>query len=182
MEYAENGALKTENPLTMEKCKRYFSQLITGLAYRKSLQLSNHLVHTRGICHRDIKPENLLLTSLDTIKISDFGVSYEFKDDDTLKSTAGTPAFQSPESCTERPYSGKAADIWAAGITLYILVYGYPPFGGDSYHEIYQSILNKQLEFPNIPDSLRDLFSRILDKNPETRIKLEQIQQHKWVV
>jgi len=58
-------------------------------------------VHKNRIIHRDIKPENLLVTEDGSVKISDFGVSHVFHgDDDTLKRSAGSPAFLSPELCT----------------------------------------------------------------------------------
>lgn len=173
MEFVENGSLKTDKPLPIEKCNKYMHDLIRGLEY----------LHSQNICHRDIKPENLLLSGLDVVKLSDFGVSHIYEGtDDTLKKTAGTPAFLAPEACTDEPYSGKAADIWAVGVTLYMMVYGTSPFIGDSFGEIYQSILNKELTFSDdTPEDLKDLLCRLLDKNPKTRITIDQIKKHPWM-
>jgi calcium/calmodulin-dependent protein kinase kinase 2 len=93
--------------------------------------------------HRDIKPDNLLLNAEDVLKIVDFGVSEMFtKDDDRLKSSSGSPAFASPE--LSQPgitnVSGKAADIWAMGVTLYALIYGVLPFNNHNVLELYQNI------------------------------------------
>ena len=93
--------------------------------------------------HRDIKPDNLLLDSHDVLKIVDFGVSEMFtKEDDRLKSSSGSPAFASPElsHVGAGPVSGKAADIWAMGVTLFALIYGCLPFHSHNVLELYQSI------------------------------------------
>jgi [calcium/calmodulin-dependent protein kinase] kinase len=100
-----------------------------------------NIVHSRKIVHRDIKPENLLLDNTNTLKIADFGVSEEWTDNDAmLKKSAGTPAFLAPETLNGEShivttsnaiviilgtsFGGKAIDIWAAGVTLYCMIYG----------------------------------------------------------
>jgi calcium/calmodulin-dependent protein kinase kinase 2 len=113
--------------------RTYFSQLIE--------------VHAQGIAHRDIKPDNLLLDANDVLKIVDFGVSEMFtKEDDRLKSSSGTPAFSSPELSYAgfNNVSGKAADIWAMGITLYALIYGYLPFNDQNVLELYENIRHQE--------------------------------------
>ncbi len=123
------------------------------------------------------------MSALDIVKLSDFGVSHIFTgSNDTLKTTAGTPAFLAPEACTDSPYSGKIADIWAVGIALYMMAFGHAPFHGDSYMETYQNIIHKELTFPeDTPEELQDLLKKLLDKNPKTRITIEQIKQHAWM-
>jgi calcium/calmodulin-dependent protein kinase kinase 2 len=97
--------------------------------------------------HRDIKPDNLLLDSHDVLKIVDFGVSEMFtKEDDRLKSSSGSPAFSSPELSQGgiSNVSGKAADIWAMGVTLYALIYGALPFNDHNVLELYENIRHKE--------------------------------------
>ncbi|OLL24444.1 Calcium/calmodulin-dependent protein kinase kinase 2 isoform B [Neolecta irregularis DAH-3] len=75
-------------PYTDSQCRKWFRDLILGIEY----------LHAQEIVHRDIKPDNLLLTKDGTLKIVDFGVSEMFsKNDDTLRDTAGSPAFLAPE-------------------------------------------------------------------------------------
>lgn len=109
-----------------------------------------NLVHAQGIVHRDIKPDNLLLDSNDVLKIVDFGVSEMFtKEDDRLKSSSGSPAFASPElsHVGTAAVSGKAADIWAMGVTLYALIYGCLPFNNHNVLELYENIRHEKYSF-----------------------------------
>jgi 5'-AMP-activated protein kinase, catalytic alpha subunit len=99
----------------------YFAQLIEGIEY----------CHGKGICHRDLKPENLLLDDKGHLKISDFGLSAINNEsaaggpDESIFHTAcGTPNYVAPEVLMDKGYDGKAADIWSAGVILYVLLAG----------------------------------------------------------
>ena len=73
------------------------------------------------IAHRDIKPENLLLSDMDQVKLSDFGLSTEMM---SSVDQSGTKAFQPPEvnQNLDKSYNTQMVDIWAMGVTLMILV------------------------------------------------------------
>ncbi|KNE66869.1 CAMKK/ELM protein kinase, variant [Allomyces macrogynus ATCC 38327] len=128
--------------------------------------------------------------------------------DNELAKTAGSPAFFAPELCVlhDEPSSAvcdvagidspssasaarfpitKAIDIWAAGVTLYCLVFGCCPFVADSEFELFERIPVQPLTFPEdmlpLDPDLEDLFRRVLDKNPETRATLADIKHHPWV-
>lgn len=167
------------------------------------------LVHYQGIVHRDIKPANLLLTADHVVKISDFGVSYfsellaedhhsSYDSNDAaasrsriareLAKTAGSPAFFAPELCTVGDDTAsritKAIDVWALGVTLYCLVFGRCPFEAETEYELFKLIPTQPLEFPadiEIEDDLRDLLCKLLTKDFEQRITLEQVRLHPWV-
>ncbi|ORY48931.1 Pkinase-domain-containing protein [Rhizoclosmatium globosum] len=81
---------------------------------------------------------------------------------------------------------GAAIDVWALGVTLYCLVYGRVPFIAATEFELFHVICKTpiSLSFPSEPaidDNLRHLLTSILDKNPETRIKLPAIKVHPWI-
>lgn len=184
MEYVQNGpVLKLENnrakcTFSEQKSRKYINDILSGLEY----------LHSMRVCHRDIKPENLLLDGSDNVKLSDFGVSTMYEgEDDTVKVTAGTPAFLAPEACTGEKYSGRMADIWAVGVTLFIFTFGYLPFNGDSYMEMYKSIQNDPLLFPDEDEStevsaeLKNLIKRMLEKDAKNRIRLPDIKNHPWI-
>ncbi|KAJ3206649.1 hypothetical protein HDU83_000385 [Entophlyctis luteolus] len=80
---------------------------------------------------------------------------------------------------------GAAIDVWALGVTLFCLVYGRVPFTADTEFELFHVICKNEVEFPDAPNTdrdLRDLLEKMLDKNPDTRIKLPEIKIHPWIV
>ncbi|KAF3406931.1 Calcium/calmodulin-dependent protein kinase kinase 1 [Talaromyces pinophilus] len=170
------GLDQKTDPYEDERCRLWFRDLILGIEY----------LHSQGIVHRDIKPDNCLLTSDDVLKVVDFGVSEMFaKDSDmyTAKS-AGSPAFLPPELCVVKhgDVSGKAADIWSMGVTLYCLRYGRIPFEKQSIFELYESIRNDDFDLGNEQDgNFKDLMHRILEKDPTKRITMSELRNHPWV-
>lgn len=79
----------------------------------------------------------------------------------------------------QHSYSGKAADIWALGATLYSLVYGNVPFLASSVLAVYEKIKNEDVQFPSQPeitDELKNLITQMLTKDPSQRITLPQIK------
>lgn len=95
------------------------------------------------LLRRDLKPENLLLASKAkgaAVKLADFGLAIEVQgDQQAWFGFAGTPGYLSPEVLKKEPY-GKAVDIWACGVILYILLVGYPPFWDEDQHRLYAQI------------------------------------------
>ncbi|XP_061497336.1 calcium/calmodulin-dependent protein kinase kinase 1 isoform X3 [Anopheles gambiae] len=178
-------SIPTETPLSEERAWNVFRDVLLGVEY----------LHYQRIIHGDLKPANLLLSDSGSVKVADLGVCNEFLGEDAAMnngSTAGTPAFRAPETLLpgQHFYNGKAADIWALGATLFSLVHGNVPFIATSVPGVYEKIKNDPLEFPancssaaasTISEELRDLISRMLDKDPQQRITLPQIKEHPWM-
>jgi [calcium/calmodulin-dependent protein kinase] kinase len=138
-------------------------------------------VHAQGVVHRDIKPDNLLLTHDDVLKIVDFGVSEMFDKLDNMRTTksAGSPAFLPPELCIGKhgEVSGKAADIWSMGVSLYCLWYGRIPFERTGVLDMYEAIRTENVKFPDDEDpDFVDLMTKILEKDPEKRITMAELR------
>jgi calcium/calmodulin-dependent protein kinase kinase 2 len=137
-------------------------------------------VHFQGVIHRDIKPDNLLLADDDVLKIVDFGVSEMFSkpEDMRVAKSAGSPAFLPPELCGKHgDVSGKAADIWSMGVSLYCLKYGKIPFNRDGVLDMYEAIKSEEPHMPEDenPDFV-DLIRQVLEKDPEKRIKMDRLR------
>ncbi|KAG4416436.1 hypothetical protein IFR04_010414 [Cadophora malorum] len=168
------GLNEKADPYDRESCRHWFRDLILGIEY----------LHAQGVVHRDIKPDNLLLTEDDVLKIVDFGVSemFEKASDMMTAKSAGSPAFLPPELCVTRhgDVSGKAADIWSMGVSLYCLRFGRIPFERSGVLELYESIRNDHPEIDAEPDFC-DLMQRMLEKDPKKRIKMAELREHPWV-
>jgi len=138
-------------------------------------------VHAQGVVHRDIKPDNLLLTEDDVLKIVDFGVSEMFEKASDMRTakSAGSPAFMPPELCVTKhgDVSGKAADIWSMGVSLYCLRFGKIPFERSGVLELYEAIKHDQVDFEsdNEPEFI-DLMKKLLEKDPNKRIKMPELR------
>ncbi len=187
-EYIDGGAVMPDErvcePISLSNARRYVAQLIDGLSY----------LHFQRVIHRDIKPGNLLIDKgSGALKITDFGVSQVYDDDDTIRNTAGTAAFLAPEMLTGASFSGKISDIWAVGITLYMFLFGTTPFLADTVPEIYDNIRGKDIPFPAVSATGKaldlaamaaamDLIRRLLDRNPATRITLEEARTHPFLL
>eukprot|EP00741_Cyanophora_paradoxa_P003575 tig00000093_g3473.t1 len=163
--------------LPQNQARKIFQQLITALDY----------MHSRGIVHRDIKPTNIMLTPDLRVKISDFGVSERLKateSSDVVTKFSGSPAFLPPEIATGKEgFSGAKIDIWAAGITLFLMLTGKIPFEGNSVGELFDRIAQGQIDIPESvedPDC-RDLLAGMLRYKEEERFTLEQIKTHRWM-
>ena len=138
-----------------------------------------------NIIHRDIKPENILIDEQGNIKLADFGVSSMLPVDGTdfTSSNAGSALFFSPEACNGKQYRGKLNDLWACGVTLYFMCTGKYPFDANNHVKLFEQIKQKLPEFPAHLNNtkLKDLITRMLEKNENDRISINQIKVHPWV-
>lgn len=158
--------------LSEAESRRYFQQLIDGVDY----------CHSKGVYHRDLKPENLLLDSLGNLKISDFGLSALPEPGiKLLRTTCGTPNYVAPEVLGHKGYDGAAADVWSCGVILYVLMAGYLPFDEIDLTTLYSKIETAEFSCPSwFPMGAKSLICKILDPNPETRIKISDIRDDEW--
>ncbi|KAJ2344503.1 Cell cycle serine/threonine-protein kinase cdc5/MSD2, partial [Coemansia sp. RSA 2618] len=158
---------------------RYFlSQLTQGIA----------ALHDARIIHRDIKHSNLLLDQYNRIKIADFGLSTILDaDTDRKLSFLGTPNFLAPE-LVERGGHGFGVDVWAAGVLLFVMLFGKPPFSlgrstGTNLQELYARIVSQTIEFPADPatsPSVQKLITRLCSKSEATRVCARDVCNEAW--
>ncbi|XP_059665765.1 phosphoenolpyruvate carboxylase kinase 1 [Cornus florida] len=144
--------------------------------------------HRLGIAHRDIKPDNVLFDSRNRLKLADFGSAEWFGvgEDRTMSGIVGTPYYVAPEVLSGRDYNEKV-DVWSAGVILYIMLAGFPPFYGDSPAETFQAVLRANLRFPtkafrSVSPEAKDLLRKMLCKDVSRRFSAEQVLRHPWII
>ncbi|KAH0637287.1 hypothetical protein KY290_037671 [Solanum tuberosum] len=141
--------------------------------------------HRLGVAHRDIKPDNILFNNWNDLKLADFGSAQCFCEGELMSGVVGTPYYVAPEVLAGRDYNEKV-DIWSAGVILYIMFAGIPPFYGDSTEEIFEAVLRANLRFPtrifrSVSPAAKDLLRRMLCKDISRRFSAEQVLRHPWI-
>ncbi|VVA93759.1 unnamed protein product [Arabis nemorensis] len=146
------------------------------------------ICHFMGVIHRDLKPENFLLSGKDEasamLKATDFGVSVFIEEGKVYEDIVGSAYYVAPE-VLKRNY-GKAIDIWSAGVILYILLCGIPPFWAETDKGIFEEILRGEIDFeskpwPSISESAKDLVRNMLKSDPKKRFTAAQVLEHPWI-
>ncbi|EAX95515.1 CAMK family protein kinase [Trichomonas vaginalis G3] len=175
IEYSENGTLlqhiNKNGPIIEQLARRYFIQLLIAVEY---------LHNVKKIAHRDIKLENILFDSFYNIRLTDFGISKDFENQPEFHTICGSPSYLAPEIIQGHPYSTKS-DIWSLGVVLYAMVNGKLPFDASNQKELFHKILKENVTFnANVSPQLKDLLTKMLNKNQNARISLEQIKEHQW--
>uniref|UniRef100_A0A7S0WMQ4 Non-specific serine/threonine protein kinase n=1 Tax=Pyramimonas obovata TaxID=1411642 RepID=A0A7S0WMQ4_9CHLO len=147
--------------------------------------------HAKNVIYRDIKPDNFLFlnTRQDSpLKATDFGLATYYTPGEVLTRRCGTPSYLAPE-VVMRKY-GPEADNWSTGVTVYQLLSGKLPFSSQrgSIKEVLRAVLEDPVvlddEFwtTKISDGARDLTTRLLDRNPATRLTAQEALEHPWVL
>ena len=189
-EYARFGSLfdvlKNQNKLiTKEKIFQIIYQISKALLHLKQ----------KKIVHKDIKLENILVTDLNEkniiVKLGDFGCATQcFTKKIFQFSKKGTAQYLSPEIIITHKFDYKA-DVWALGIIIYeILTNGISPFNYENNNKIYDEIKNysdfKSISEPikklHVDEDLVDLLAKMLEKDCNKRINVEQILESKYIL
>lgn len=179
LELAHNGELQRymkqvmRRPMTEPEAANILGQVVAGLLY----------LHSHQIMHRDMSLSNLLLSQDMHIKIADFGLATQLKRPDERHVTmCGTPNYISPE-VVSRASHGLTADVWGLGCMFYTLLVGQPPFDTDAVQSTLNKVVMSDYQMPSfISYEARDLIDKLLKKNPNERISLEQVLQHQFML
>jgi NIMA (never in mitosis gene a)-related kinase len=176
MDYADAGDLaskikQTETYFSETQILDWFAQIVLALKH----------MHDRKIVHRDIKCSNIFLTSMNIVKLGDFGISsFLSHTNDFLKSFAGTYFYLSPEIINNQPYNYKT-DVWSLGVVLYELCTLHPPFTTIKNDKKILEAKIKSGNFKDIPliysQELKNLVSSLLTVAHTKRPSVKEILQ-----
>ncbi|GMM27433.1 aurora kinase [Martiniozyma asiatica (nom. inval.)] len=178
VEYAAFGELykilKSQRRLKDDVASLYIYQISLALIH----------LHDKNIIHRDLKPENVLIHFNNCIKLADFGWStYKNNVDGKRRNTmCGTLDYLPPEMVEAKNHDNKV-DIWAVGVLLYELVVGKPPFEEEQSNLTYRRIVKVDLHIPDFVDKdAAKLIKSLLKYDPNERITLQQVLNHRWIL
>ena len=186
-EYCSGGELfqKAETHLSENQIAVIFKQILSGLSY----------LHSNNIVHRDLKLENILISDTEyvpitgeeylDIKIIDFGNAKHFENNVSDKSIVGSTLYLAPESFMKK--SGKESDLWSAGVILYMLVVGCPPFTGKSDKKILSNVQKGVYDknysrWKNASNEVKDLIEKLLISDPHKRLTAKEALNHNFFV
>jgi len=178
LELVEGPTLDTRierNPIPLREALRIARQLTEAL----------EAAHDKGIAHRDLKPNNIKITPNGAVKVLDFGLAKVLAGESAVQNFSqaltdtgqgvilGTPAYMSPEQATGQTVDG-STDVWAFGCVLFEMLTGRRAFPGDSTTEMIGAILGREPNWAllpkDMPESIRRLLRRCLEKDPRQRM------------
>ncbi len=152
--------------MSHDKAQYVFEKLVSALGY----------AHARGVIHRDIKPANVVLSPEGHVTLVDFGIA---KQEEGVKLTQtgmlmGTPQYMSPEQISGQGVDGRS-DLYAAGLILFEMLTGQPPFTGEKTFAVLRAHVEAQVPDPvqlrgeDIPKPLLGVIDALLQKDPNKR-------------
>ena len=184
-EYCKKGELFSyiKNKYNENQLSVLFYQVFSGLAY----------LHEKKILHRDLKLENLMVSEIEKdviteeeyfwMKIIDFGTAKIFEKNRAEKAVIGSSYYIAPEVLKQR-YNEKC-DTWSVGVILYMTLVGIAPFDGKTDEDIIRRIQKGKYDksnsrFVQHSEEVRDLVSKLLEKNIEKRLSAKEALNHPW--
>jgi len=180
LELVEGGSLEDKmypqggrNKLSLHKAQDYGEQILTGLDY----------LHSNKVVHRDLKPGNVLLAQDGTLKLADFGASFDIANATLARNqtTVGTPHYMAPEVVIREKHT-TASDMWSFGVMMFEMVTGKLPFESKNAPQLMCQLAtgNVEVEWPRglLPDNFRDLIEACLQSDPTKRPSPKALLKH----
>ena len=171
-----NVELTDGPPMPEDTARMYFQQLVDAILY----------MHRQKVAHRDLKLENIIITADKKLKVCDFGLAVEFRDEDTeehMRTTfCGTYRYMAPEIFMGEEYSAQKADVWAMGVILYTMCTGRFPFDHTDPLGLKGKITRAEPEYPDhFSPELTGLLRDLLKKQPDDGPKMEVVADYTCV-
>lgn len=168
-----------------------FEEKYVSVILRQVLEAVQEL-HNNKIIHRDIKAANILVSTKNTIKLTDFGVSAKLSKYEPTRTTfVGTICWMAPEILIQNNVGyDERADIWSIGITALELIFGVPPGHTQTPMKRALNILNDDPPDPNaeskiwnkkISRKFKKFVNACLKKDPSKRPSIEKLLKHSFI-
>ena len=189
LEHCVNGdlldRLRLVGGLSEPVARRIMKQLLTGL----------HHCHRLGIAHLDVMPENVFLDEKFSVRLGDFGHSRRVGAELLRNYTLGTPRYMAPEILSRTPYDGFKADVFSAGVVLFMLLTAHHPFGMAAQTDQHFNWLQRapgqfweahaaRAKLPRVAElspDFKELVRRMTTLEPKARLSLHEVFNHVWM-
>uniref|UniRef100_A0A3Q2PE09 Protein kinase domain-containing protein n=1 Tax=Fundulus heteroclitus TaxID=8078 RepID=A0A3Q2PE09_FUNHE len=147
------------------------SDVFSEAFYSACVLLGLEFLHLNKIIYRDLKLDNILMDAEGYVKITDFGLCKEgMGHGDQTSTFCGTPEFLAPEVLTDDTYT-RAVDWWGMGVLIYEMLVGESPFPGEDEEEVFDGIVNDDVQYPaSLPADAVSIMQKLLKKNPLKRL------------
>ena len=154
----------------------------------QSALLAVKYLHSKQICHRDIKPDNFLILEKEEdggiFKLGDLGFAKKFENGELCNEYLGTLLYAAPEIVSGTPYD-KSIDIWSLGVSMYLLLSGFPPFPATPECTLRRCIKSGAFMFPTqnwkgVSPEAKDLIRHMICVKPSDRWTPEECLKHIW--
>lgn len=182
MDYYSGGELFEH---VINKGREGFTEKEAADVMRNLMKFLSHC-HSIGLVHADVKPENIVFSHPEgDMKVVDFGMSVFCRPHENLKNVFGTVDYCSPEMANK--CCGQKTDVWSAGVLLYFLLSGSPPF----VYKNKEAILCRLKRHPRVcfnkpvwekvSDSGKDFIRKLLTPDAQTRPTADEALKHRWL-
>jgi len=164
----------------------YYNERIASQTMKMMLKAVQYL-HNLDIAHRGIRPRAFIYSSENGpgLKLIEFGFAMQVFPKMQYKSRCGSPYFMAPEEVRNtQPRSAatlKKADMWALGVCSYIMLMGKNPFTGSTRNDVFRRVCKRKLIFPGVSNEAEDFMKRLLERNPNARLSIEEAIDHPWI-
>jgi len=164
-----------------------FSEVEAGNVIRQVATACEYM-HKKGVAHRDIKLDNIVYSDKEctSVCVTDFGFAQlAMPKGELMNERCGSPGYVAPEILKLLGYDCKV-DLWSLGVTLYILLCGFPPFMDNDRGALYAKIKSGSFTFTSphwdgISCGAKDCVEKLLEVNPKRRLSATALLNHQWI-
>lgn len=182
MDYYSGGELFDH---IIKRHKKGFTEQQAAGIMKEIMQFLSYC-HSIGLVHADLKPENIVFSDSDgQLKVLDFGMSVFCRPHENLRNVFGTLAYCSPEMANK--WCGQKTDIWSAGVMLYFMLSGHPPFA----HKNKEAVLCRLRRHPvvgfnrpvwdDVSDEAKSFIRKLLSPSVDQRPTAKEALEHVWL-